>query len=372
MFKRLYIDNYRCLVNFDLPLKEITLLLGRNGTGKTSLLDIIFAIRELLSGRARITDPFVFPSRTLTAWQSNRFQVFEVEVAISDDCLSYRIEIEHDIKQDRARISKEALSSRDGQPLFRFQNGDVQLFRDDHSEGPIYSADWTESALARVASRDTNTRLTAFLEFMRNVIVCGLYPANFEHESARHDLMLTRDARNFASWYQHLQLEQPGRVETFRNALKHVIDGFDGIRLPKVGMNTRAFVMDFREAGKEFSLGLDEISDGQRALSALYAIVHLSAGLGYTLFLDLPENHLALAEIQPWLIDLSEACGTEIPQAVICSHHPELIDFLGYAHGVSLAREVSGVTKWTSVADANPGDENPLKLSEIVARGWER
>ena len=372
MFKRLYIDNYRCLVNFDLPLKAITLLLGRNGTGKTSLLDVIFAIRELLSGRAKITDPFVFPSRTLTAWQNNRFQVFEIEIAINDDCLSYRVEIEHDIKQDQARISKEMLSAKDGQPLFRFEKGDVHLFRDDHSEGPIYSADWTESALARVAPRDTNTRLTAFLDIMRKVIVCGLYPAHFEHESARHDLMLTRDARNFASWYQHLQLEQPGRVEIFRTALKDVIDGFDGIRLPKVGTNTRAFVMDFREAGKEFSLGLDEISDGQRALSALYAIVHLSAGLGYTLFLDEPENYLALAEIQPWLIDLSEVCGTEIPQAVICSHHPELIDFLGYAHGISLAREVSGVTKWTSISDANPGGENPLKLSEIVARGWER
>ena len=372
MLNRLYIDNYRCLVNFDLPLKEITLLLGSNGTGKTSLLDVTFAVRELLSGRAKITDPFVFPSRTLTGWQTNKFQVFEVEIEIQDDSLTYRIEIEHDTAKDRARISTETLSAVDGQLLFRFQDGDVHLFRDDHSEGPIYSADWTESALARVAPRDSNKRLTAFLDFMRNVVVCGLYPANFEHESARHDLMLSRDARNFSSWYQHLQLEQPGRVETFRSALRHVIDGFDGIRLPKVGTNTRAFVMDFRQAGREFSLGLDEISDGQRALSALYAIVHLSAGLGYTLFLDEPENYLALPEIQPWLVELSDACGSDIPQAVICSHHPELIDFLGHAHGISLSREKSGVTKWAHVSEANSADHSALKLSEIIARGWER
>ena len=160
--KRLYIDNFRCLVDFDLPLKEVTLLLGRNGTGKTSLLDVTFAIRELLSGRAKILDPIIFPSRTLTAWQSSKFQVFEVELEIREDSLVYRLEIEHDKNKNQARISKELLSAKDGRPLFRFENGDAHLFRDDHSEGPVYPADWSESAIARVAPRDSNTRLTGF------------------------------------------------------------------------------------------------------------------------------------------------------------------------------------------------------------------
>ncbi len=36
MIKRLYVDNYKCLVNFELPLQDLTLLLGPNGVGKTS------------------------------------------------------------------------------------------------------------------------------------------------------------------------------------------------------------------------------------------------------------------------------------------------------------------------------------------------
>ena len=54
MFKRLYIDNYKCFVNFTLDIQELTLLIGYNGTGKTSVLDIMYALRELLSGRAKI------------------------------------------------------------------------------------------------------------------------------------------------------------------------------------------------------------------------------------------------------------------------------------------------------------------------------
>ena len=31
MIKRIYIDNYKCFVNFELRLQELTLLVGRNG-----------------------------------------------------------------------------------------------------------------------------------------------------------------------------------------------------------------------------------------------------------------------------------------------------------------------------------------------------
>ncbi|MCY4463362.1 MAG: AAA family ATPase, partial [Albidovulum sp.] len=60
MFKRLYVDNYKCLVNFELPLQELTLLLGADGAGKTSVLDVMFAVRQLLNGTAKITDSGIF------------------------------------------------------------------------------------------------------------------------------------------------------------------------------------------------------------------------------------------------------------------------------------------------------------------------
>ena len=48
MLQRLYVDNYKCLVNFNLPLQELSLLLGPNGAGKTSVLDIVFVLHRLL------------------------------------------------------------------------------------------------------------------------------------------------------------------------------------------------------------------------------------------------------------------------------------------------------------------------------------
>ena len=69
-------------------------------------------------------------------------------------------------------------------------------------------------------------------------------------------------------------------------------------------------------------------------------------------------------------MELSDRCGVDIPQAVLCSHNPELIDYLGGDRGILLQREISGVTR-----ARKPGGkltESGLKLSEIVARGWEQ
>lgn len=314
-----------------------------------------------------------FPANTLTAWQTHKLQTFEVEVDVDDEVFLYRLVMEHNQAERIFRIQEESLKDKEHNFLFEYQLGEVQLYRDNLSPGPKYSVDWSESALARIPSRNDNTRLTKFLDFMRGVVVCGIHPASFQEEVIEHEETLDRDANNFAAWYQHQQLENPGSIEKFKRKLEEVIDGFDDVRLEKTGAIRRAFRVSFPEEHKQrYELSLNELSDGQRALLALYALTELSSGMKNPLYLDEPENYVALAEIQPWLIELSDRCGESIPQVVICSHHPELIDYLGNSHGVLLNREQSGATRIVNFSDAICGDaEAGLKLSEIIARGWE-
>lgn len=371
MLKRLYVDNYRCLVNFQLDFRALTLLVGPNGVGKSSVLDLLFAIRQLLSGVAKIVDPGLFPRDSLTRWQANQLQILTLTMGMDNGVdLTYRLEVEHEQETRRARIIHESLKT--GQrPLFEFLMGDVQLYRDDHSTGPKYSADWSESALARVASRNDNHQLTRFLEMIRGVAICALDPKRFQTDSPTEEAVLQVSGANLASWYRSQVQEQPDRMSELFTALRQVLDGFDSMRLEKVGSEVRSLMVDLQGQKGGYVLRLDELSDGQRALMALYALIHLS-GSQDILFLDEPDNYLALAEIQPWLMALSDACGTKFRQAVICSHHPELLDYLGGEAGILLDREKTGVTTTRPLREVIlEQSDSGLKLSEIVARGWE-
>lgn len=365
MIEGLYIDNYKCLVNLSLTFKERVLLIGPNGVGKTAILDTMYALRQLLIEGVKVTDASAFPASSLTRWQTRNTQTIRLQVRLADGLFEYHLEIEHGATGQRARIRVENLTL-DGQPLYRCAEGAVQLYRDDHTEGPNFVVDWGESNLARVPSRRDNVRLTSFREYIRNVTVCGLLPAHFRPESLAEGLTLTRDGSNLADWFRHIVLERPKLANRLDQALAEVIDGFQEIRLQKAGIDARAFMVAFRESSKEYMLRFDELSDGQRALVALYGLLHLTEGQAYTLFLDEPDNFVALPEIQPWLMELSASTALQV---VICSHHPELIDYLGANFGLLLSREESGVVN----ARAAPTDTNDggLRLSELIARGWE-
>lgn len=372
MFKRICVDNYKSLVKFDLRLQDLTLLVGQNGAGKTAVLDVVYALRRLLEGTARVTDRDVFPPSSPTRWQERDMQSFRLDVELDGDAFEYRLDVEHDRRERRAWIVLETLSRSD-RLLFSFAAGDVQLFWDDHTKGPRFKSDRRESALARVVPVEQNVALTRFLDFMRGVLVCRLHAPALASETAGEAPILARDCRNFVDWYRHVMQERPRLYMEHVDALRPVLTGLRGLSLEQVGVDTRVLTVAFGEADEAHKYRFHELSDGQRALVVLYAMTLFTVE-GTALLIDEPVNYVGLREIQPWLITLADACGSEITQAVLCSHHPEVIDYLGCDQGVLLWRDGLGPTRAESLGDrlAESNRDTPLRPSQLIARGWER
>ena len=66
MLKKLYVDNFRALVNSELQLGRRSLLMGSNGTGKSTFGDVLQRLQWLVFGQAKTDD--VFTVETLTRW----------------------------------------------------------------------------------------------------------------------------------------------------------------------------------------------------------------------------------------------------------------------------------------------------------------
>ena len=372
MLTRIYIDNFRCLVNFELRLDRLNLLLGDNGAGKTTVFDVLQRLQRFVTGSARVSS--VFPARDLTRWQSSGQQRFELELQIDQATYTYSLTVEHAADLRRMRIGQEKLLM-NGMPLFELNvegnEATAQLYHDDFTAGPRYPFDWSQSGVGSLPERDDNKSLTVFRRELKRFIIASPCPPPMVNESREEEDILSGHMENFVSWFRWLSQEHQGGVFNACQELGKVLPGFTSFSLKEVGENTRVLKALFRqpsEAGRKIiSFDFGELSDGQRALIILYAMVFGLANQGLHLFLDEPDNYVELREIQPWLALLSASVGESIEQAVLISHHPEVIDYLGAEAGLDFRRFESGPT---TVDRPVPGGDGSLKLSEVVARGW--
>ncbi len=366
MLKRFYADNFRCLTNFELKLDRANILLGANGTGKTSVLTALRRIQRLIVGGAKVDE--VFPARDLTMIGHRKEQRFEIQYCSDDHTYDYGLTIDHDRERGRMRIAKETLDH-DGRPIFEFQNGEAQLYHDDYKDGPTYPFDWTLSGVGTLHERPDNRKLTAFKKNLQNFIIVNPCPPFYVSETRTEDELLDPLMKNFVGWYRHYSLENMGSIGDLFAALRQCLPAFSSIRLKESGEDSRALKAVFNSpGGGTIDYGFGQLSDGQRALIALYSLILLTGDRRVSLFIDEPDNYLALREIQPWLAQASERCGTSLEQLVVVSHHPIIIDYMAGASGRWFFRESDGPVR---VSDEPKAVVDGLSTSETIARGWE-
>lgn len=368
MITRLYVDNFKTLVNFELHLGPMNLLLGENGSGKSTVMEAIGLLRTfVVSGEKCVS---VFTPDSLCRWDTRKGQIFEIDLLDLEGKYTYRLEIEHDASRERCYVKTEQLTHNQ-QPVFVSDAVTARVYDSDGvGKGfPVYR----DRSGVGLLNADASQWLLRFKRRLRMTWSLRLNPDAMAVECHTESTHPRRDAANFASWYRHLTLDQPSRVfeltETLRN---NVLDGFRSLRLKAVGERSRALWAEFtantlegQEATTEYRF--DELSDGQRILIVLYALLICAGDEGNTLCLDHPETYLALPEIQPWLMRLADATEEGRCQAVIATHHPELINLLAASSGYWLERQSGGPTRVKRIGDQ---DSSGLPVSELIARGW--
>jgi energy-coupling factor transporter ATP-binding protein EcfA2 len=366
MLKRVYVDNFRSFVNFELPLGQQQLLLGLNGSGKSTLLEILGAIKKLITGAAH--PDVLFPETSRTRWQNLSRQVFELDLDLG---ASYQFKLELDSwgSPARTRIKREVVLC-DRQPVFEFVEGEVHLFNDHFQHQVTYPFDWFRSALATVQPRPGNTKLMQFKSWIENLYCLQLNPHAMSERTEREEPEPELDMSNFASWYRHMTQERADSASRLQDHLRQIIPGFESLDLRSAGANLRALAVRFSilplsSPPNGFAVAFGELSDGQRVLICLYALLNFVVGPNACLFLDEPENYIAIPEIQPWLMELRDRIADRGGQVILISHHPEIVNYLAPELGLVFERDGPGPVRVRRY-DA-PGSLPP---AEQIARGW--
>lgn len=369
MLKRIAIDNFRCFEKFEFRPQSLQLLLGRNGSGKSSFLDALTRLRQVIYQSRPITE--AFNSATRTRWSSQLQQSFELEVSGNDGSYSYRLVLQHNEYGLGVGIIDELLAF-NGTPLVQFTPKGVDV-TSDAGKTVRYGINNQQSSLTVIPSGAQWKRLAWFRDWIGGLYCLRVNPARMSSTTARAINHPSFDFSDFVSWYMHLVLEQSNETVRLRDSLRTVVPNFDSMVLRDSGKQRIMTVLLSRDdavgAPDLAEYDFEELSDGQRALISLYTVLACAMSKGRLVLFDEPDNYISLAEIQPWLLALTDKVEMGGAQAIIVSHHPELLNQLAPQHGILFRRENGAAVR---IEDYKPSSPGLLTPAEEIARGWER
>ncbi|MGA9966831.1 MAG: AAA family ATPase [Terriglobales bacterium] len=367
MLSRIYIDNFRCFVNFEYRPKSRQLILGRNGSGKSSLLAALLLVRQFVTRGDKMDDFFVLNQRT--RWMSQPQQTWELEVTIDDATYAYRLIVDSVGEPPKARVAAETVHL-DRKPVFEFLKGEVHLYNDRFEKKVTFPFDPHRSALATITERKDNTKLTRFKRWIGELFCFQINPFVMTARADGEDLYPNVNLSNFPAWYRHLVQSYRKEDSKLLDSLRGALDDFGFLEFKNAGENVSLLFAEFAKAeNQSLNFGFHELSEGQRCLICLYAILHFVVVRGGTVVIDEPDNFISLRELQPWLSAVSDAVEGGHGQIIIISHHPEFINQWAPQYGVQFVRDGNGPVR---IEEFQGEPDSRLSPADLIARGWER
>ncbi len=362
MLTRVYIDNFRSFHNFEYKPEKKQLLLGANGSGKSSLLEVLRRLKSFVKG-----DSSQFTQSTRTRWVDSPTQVFELEARLDSKRFEYRLELGYELVTKEQKVNLERLTV-NGDNVFELAEGKIRFFPST-SESVAVPLQTNRSALPlSVLSNDDVRR---FVEWLSDHVHCfdiDPYPGQMDEAADTDEREPDFELNNLAGWYRSLVTTYPDENVKFLNSMKRCMDGFLTLKFSSQEDGMRKLRAEFTSPTKKrVSYSISELSEGQRCLISLYMILHFSIERGDTVFVDEPDNFIALREIQPWLLSAEEAVEEHSGQLILVSHHPETLNQWARLYGLRFFREQNGQAR---TAKFLPDGAN-LQPSEVIARGWE-
>ena len=376
MITRFYVDNYKCLVNFEYKPQPLELIIGANGSGKSTVFEALSALRDFVIERHSVEECFSFS--TLTRWQNSPSQIFELSLEVDDpyeegqkEELRYLIHVHYDEKTKQPNIIEESLqrfSDGVGYLLYAFNEGEVRLYGDDSSLFASFPFNLLNSGVALAPAMENTRRAEAFRRQLASLLILHLNPIAMNYATEEETSSSTRSFSNFASWYRHFSQEAPQETNQLAEDLREVIEDFEYLQLTSTGSDRRELRMKSKGGKDAPFFRFDELSDGQRALIVLYAVLHFAVGQGATVCIDEPENFVALRELQPFMLSVEEKLEESGGQVLLISHGSEFINRMPIHSAVVFERPNR---KHVQIVPFSMNGITSLSPAEVMARGWE-
>ena len=351
---KVWARNFRSIAHTSMDLGDLTVLVGRNASGKSNALDMLRFVRDSVRFGLDTAVSRRHGMDRLRRYQRDQLvPAHEVELGLSVKVLEYSMDYNFVITDDfniGPRVKREAfvvrtetgdvsdLSIVNGEPQSKalsltpssgFDPEDVDFLTNAYVLPALYSIMHCEKTDPQRKKKSHMQRaLRAVHEQLRSLRFYHILP-NLIREPQRPDSRypLNEDGKNLPSFLRDLTNRYPANMDSIKRALGHLVQGIRDIRVEHIG---GFLVVELGHSARQVDapiswFDLSQESDGTLHLLGLLAALYQHPRHAF-LGIEEPESTIhpgalpALAEL------LAEVSQTS--QIVVTTHSPDLIDQL--------------------------------------------
>ena len=324
MIRRLYVHNFRCPENFELPVsgQSSVLLIGKNGSGKTTVGLALEILQKIARGTNRVGD--LVKPRDLARGRTDVPIRFELEVDLETKIYGYGIAFEYPAGFKDLRVLEEKLTV-GGKPVYTRELAQVHLARTGQEKEATFRIDWHLVALPIVQEQSRTDPLFIFKQWLARMLILQPIPSLIVGESTQETLQPNVQVTDFGAWFSGLLAYAPSAYAKIDEYVKQVIPDLKDIKNPLIGKDSRSLEVQFSSDQGSIKVPFEDLSDGEKCFMICALVLAANDAYGPVLcFWDEPDNYLALSEVGHFVLALRKAFQSG-GQFIATSHNPEAI-----------------------------------------------
>lgn len=331
-FENIHVEGFRRLSNVNIELRRLNVLIGANGSGKTSFLDMFTLMAAAASGRLSKTISDLHGIEANIGVNHAPWVACKLSMNLGNyPSLDYRLALKP--RGAGYEIIDEMLSQqRNPQPPpfkhIESKYGNVRYFIPERNrlEQPQWEHDPNESALYQVPKmfqepEDFRKRLASSTHY-HVLDVSPRAPVRLPQQM-RDAKLPGRDGEDLVSCLYTLRETDPSRFEIIEDTLRTGFPNFERLNFPPVAAGTLA--MTWKDDTSSHSFYMHQLSEGTLRFLWLVTLLQ-SPGLTAVTLIDEPEVSLH-PELLSLLADLMRE-ASERTQLIVATHADRLIRYL--------------------------------------------
>ncbi len=329
MIQRLYINNFRCLENFELKIQGIpsALLIGKNGAGKSTIASALEVLQKISRGINRMRDleklKLISP-KDFARGKSDVPIRFEIEVLLNDKLYKYILAFDLPEKFKELRVFEEQLLVA-GDPIYSRKEAQVTLHISSQNREAQFLLDWHLVALPVIQEQSETDPLHIFKTWLARTIILAPIPSLMTGDSNGETLEPKRDGSNFGEWVSGLLSRYPAAYTQVDKYLREVMPDIQDFLNELIGKDSKSMIVRFEANNANLSVDFENLSDGEKCFFLCAVILAANKSYGPLFcFWDEPDNYISLSEVGDFVTSLRRSFQGN-SQILVTSHNPEAI-----------------------------------------------